>query len=194
MSLKQSLVHRITQLRNLLSLHISPLPPRKILTNTHYIESNPDDCGIACVAMILKSKNQKNITVGKLSAKYKKEGYYHHKIGWNHQGLANVLTENGITASAHRFKSLRSIYQQVLKRKPVIISVLIPERDNLGKNLYTKKNNTRTLVGHLCLVIGIEGDNFILHDPRNIGVYSQNLKIPAKTLTRIFTGNCIVID
>ena len=77
--------------------------------------------------------------------------------------------------------------------KLLLVSISVPEIELLDpKNAY--KFDTKNKSGHMILVKGISKDNFIIHDPRNVGIYTKNINVNYKTLRKIFNGNGIVIN
>ncbi|MFA6797269.1 MAG: C39 family peptidase [Candidatus Paceibacterota bacterium] len=142
-------------------------------------------CSITCLQMVLDFYGKKVEAMNlieeglKISEVLKEKGKekdgYTREFGWGHELLVSLLKNNGVLAYRQDFKNfnfekeyfelgLEKIKQNILDKKPVIVSVL---RD-------IKK------YGHMFIISGIEIDeenmkSFYINDPENID--NKNISI-----------------
>ncbi len=91
--------------------------------------------------------------------------------------------------------NINFVKSQIDLGKPVVCSVSVPDIDNLDqKELYLPIDSEKKTSKHMILAIGFNGNSIIVHDPRDIGIYSKNLKIPNIVFSKIFNGNGIVLN
>lgn len=159
-----------------------------------YETALPDDCGIGCVAMLLKFRDISTPTIKQLSEEYKNEKYYMNNVGWKHDGLTSILQQFGVDAYRAEHQSIFQIVRNLKNEKPVIVSLRVPEIDNLSKEgVYMGKEKSRPLIGHLCVVVGVFDESILLHDPRNVTIYKDYVQVPFADFKRAFTGRCIYL-
>ncbi|KKP48060.1 MAG: hypothetical protein UR39_C0002G0163 [Candidatus Woesebacteria bacterium GW2011_GWA1_33_30] len=164
------------------------------ILNVPYIEAQPNNCGIACIAMLVAYKTNVFLKVNKLAYKYKNSDNYIDNIGWKHDSLISILNKFGLHAYRAGEQSFLQIIESVKQNNPVIVSLIVPKVNNLSiKGIYIPKNKLLSSTGHLCVIVGINNSDLMLHDPRNIGKYKNNLKITFKEFQRVFTGRCIYL-
>lgn len=159
-----------------------------------YQDAKPGDCGIACVAMILKWKHINVGSFGTFVSKHKTEENYLEPIGWRHLAMVQILREYHIRSSYHKYKTLSFLLSELKKGHPTIISVRVPTVDTISPNRLYKGVNNVEYTGHLCVVKGYENGYFIINDPRNVYKYAESVKVSPTVLSDIFTGNCIVVQ
>ena len=159
-----------------------------------YEPAPPDDCGLGCVAMLLKFKNVSIPTIQQLSRQYKNKEYYIDNVGWKHDGLVAILEQFGIAAYRVGHQGIFQISHSLKKEKPLIASLRVPRVDNLAKDgVYVSEDKSQPLIGHLCVIVGIENGNILFHDPRNIQIYKDKLRVPFTDFRKVFTGRCIYL-
>lgn len=159
-----------------------------------YEAALPDDCGIGCVAMLLKFRDIPVPSVQQLSREYKSDKYYINNIGWIHDGLASILQQFGIGAYHAEHQNVFQIVRSLKNKNPVIVSLRAPEIGNLSKEgIYESKEKLQPLTGHLCVVVGMYDRGILLHDPRNVTIYKDYLQVPLADFKRVFTGRCIYL-
>lgn len=159
-----------------------------------YEAALPDDCGVGCVAMLLKFRDVPTPSVQQLSREYKSDKYYMNNVGWRHDGLVAILQQFGVDAYRAEHQSIFQIVRNLKNEKPVIVSLRVPEIDNLSKEgVYMSKEKLRPPIGHLCVVVGIYDGGILLHDPRTVTIYKDYLKVPLADFKRVFTGRCIYL-
>lgn len=189
MSLKSNILFRLITARNqIVTFFTKTLPSH--LVEVPYVSANPGDCGIGCISMLLNHQ----ISVDKLARQYKKPPFYTESLGWSHEGLKKILKDNQLECQLKRYHTPQLLIQHILKNQPVFVSLKVPNINNLGNELYTKADDRKDVVNHLCLLVGVDRDSLILHDPRNVGIYSANVSVPIRLFSKIFTGNCIVVE
>lgn len=77
---------------------------------------------------------------------------------------------------------------------PVIVSLNVPLPYNLAKTgLYESRDSNKRTTGHLCVLTGYTNKGFYLHDPRNIQGYAQDVFVPYKKFSILFSSNGIVV-
>ena len=158
-------------------------------------ESAPQgDCGLGCVKMILKYKRVKSLSIQELSKKYKDE-FYIEEIGWKHDGLIKILNDYELGAYRKSDQSFIQITDSINNNRPVIVSLRVPSMNTISeKGIYINRGNDQEQVGHLCVVVGYDDDNVVIHDPRNIFKYKDFLHVPKNDFLRVFTGRCIYLE
>lgn len=162
-----------------------------------YVSSSPGNCGGACVVMVIKSHGVKIESSDDFITGLRNENNYIENVGWTHKGLAEIAADYGVSIRSYRYKSAEFVIRQLQNEKPVIVSLQVPDYDNVSqKELYAKKDQSEPLSYHLCVAVGMEMVDdqpcVILHDPRNIGIYTKNVEVPLGLFRKIFTGNCLV--
>ncbi len=184
----KKVIFKLLRFRNCLESYFYKPSKTKVL-NVPYISAKPGNCGIGCIAMLLRLPSVEN-----LERKYKTNNFYNKKLGWLHQGMMNILEGYGLKSLSRKFQSMDDVTKNIYNEKPVIVSLQVPEPNNLGTGLYSKQDKSKPNVGHLCVVTGITQKGFIIHDPRNVGIYSKNLTVPFCVFAKIFTGNTIIVE
>ena len=170
-------------------LSLIPYPKKKVLLKVDYVASDLGNCGIACVAMIVR-----DVSVNELINSYKKEPFYKDPIGWYHNGLVHILAQNGHRAKALRFQTVVQLRNYLSNGQPVVVSLKVPFPDNIDANVvYKAIDRKKELTGHLCVLTGFDQQGFYLHDPRNIRNYSKNVYVPYGRFAEIFNGSGILI-
>lgn len=168
---------------------------RLVMLEVPYQPAKPGDCGIACVAMVLKFKRTPHVDLESLITRYKNANYYQDPIGWKHVGLVEILRKNGATAKYKKYQTLLSLVNYLRQGKPLIASLKVPTIETISQtDLYQPETVEAEFAGHLVVLVGIENGSFILHDSRSVGIYTKNTVVPFRTFAQIFTGNCIVAD
>lgn len=192
MKVLTQITHRFCVVCNLIQNYSFPSQDT-IDINVPYHQAKPGDCGIGCVAMILDwFRIQTDVT--SLNKKYCSTDYYLSKTGWKHQGLVQILKDYQISATSYKFITLKFLVAQLRQGRPLIVSLQVPEIDNLDEKNYQKIDSSLPSTGHLCLLKGIINQSLILHDPRNIKGYGPNLKINIRDFIPYYTGRCICIN
>lgn len=171
------------------------IPNINILLKVPYIQTEPGNCGIACVAMLIAYTNNLFPEVEKLVKEFKIPENYLENIGWKHDGLIAILKRFDIQTHRAENQTFHEIIKHLEMNKPVIVSVRVPKITNLSKyGTYLPENTLLAPIGHLCVIVGTVNSTFLLHDPRNIGKYKANLTITFEDFLRIFTGRCIYLN
>lgn len=166
------------------------------------------DCGIACVKMILDSKNskQKNKTLMELTNEgitlggyilYEKEKFV--DKGWFHSSLVNLLKHNEVNAKQKKWQSIYSVASDILDNKLVILSVNIPGRSHIKEDGSFLPMKNAKYCGHLILATGIKMnedkiEGIYINDPRGLEKYQENTWLAVDTFNRIFSGRTIVAE
>ncbi|MBP9759214.1 C39 family peptidase [Candidatus Dojkabacteria bacterium] len=174
-----------------INLHVR----KTIKMDIGYLSGDYGNCGIICAAMCIKYFGGDIVLDEKFLDSQKNQSTYIENIGWKHAGL-KIIIEKYSTASAKifRFKSLNYVLNCLNNNSPVIVSILAPSPTNLSQeNVYESADKKMGLEKHMVLCVGYDEKNIILHDPRGIGIYSKNLKLPKSVFEKIFLGNGITV-
>ncbi len=159
-----------------------------------YEAALPDDCGVGCVAMLLKFRGIQTPTSQQLSREYRGEKYYMSNVGWIHDGLVAILQQFGVNAYRTEHQNIFQIVHNLKNKNPIVVSLRVPEIGNLSKEgIYESEDELQPLTGHLCVAVGIGDGNILLHDPRNFTIYKDYLQVPLDDFKRVFTGRCIYL-
>lgn len=175
------------------SLHLPSQTETKFL-KVPFISGNQGNCGIASASMLIKYYGG-NITTNEDEwNSFKNDSTYIKDIGWKHTGLKRIIESNSNTkVRIFKYKSMNFVLKNLAEQKPVIVSVLVPTSNNLdSKSVYASINSTIKPERHMVICIGFDKSNIIVHDPRNIGIYTESLKIPKEIFKKIFNGNGIL--
>ncbi|HVX93127.1 MAG TPA: C39 family peptidase [Candidatus Dojkabacteria bacterium] len=201
------------------SIYPASITPKKILTNKKDIKEFGAkdgkeftfwawrDCGIACVKMILATKNKaKKKTIMELTKEgVELGGYILYKNGkfvdegWFHRPLSRLLRRNGVIARTKKWQSIESVASDILRNRLVILSLKLPSRPTIKEDGSFEPKKNAEYTGHLVLATGVKmnGKNvegIFVHDPRGLKKYQKNTWIPYNTLNKVFTNRTVVTD
>ncbi len=164
-----------------------------------YIPALPGNCGIASLLMFLKYKGCAVESSGVYMDSFKTPTTYVEPIGWLHSGLCKIAKSFDKSVVSFMLGAPSLLISKLNVNTPVVISVYVPSISNLDqKVLYRPIDASMPMEGHMCIVIGFEktedGLVFIIHDPRNIGIYGSSVRVPFDVLAEIYTGRGISSD
>jgi len=164
-----------------------------IRLNVPYFDSQPGNCGLACIQMLLGYYQRQVPTQKQLTRKYKsKPFYYLEPFGWTQQGLITILDNHGLPSISTDYVGLSTVIKRVGDRKPVIVSIQVPSINNLHSSKLYRPNNSQLLSeGHLVIITGIKDSKVLVHDPRNIGKYTAFLSVDYSVFNQIYSGRYI---
>lgn len=157
-----------------------------------YSNGPQGDCGIACVDMVLKTYGKQ---LDKDWTKYRNEETYIEDIGWKHSGLKLIIENHSdLGVDIFKYKSLEFVLEKLSKNQLIIASISVPTIDNLSEELlFESIDSSKKLENHMVLCVGYDEENIIINDPRNIGIYTQDLKISKQLFRKKFNGNGLLI-
>jgi hypothetical protein len=152
-------------------------------------------CGIACVQMVLKHFGVEPLPLPPLILKCAHADGYKKPIGWIHQSLADLITEQGITAECKKLESFDELINLLDNKAIIIASTTLHFKGGYSKpdgSLYSKG-------GHLVIVHGYKQDknnqitHLIIHDPHDKTPYHpQNYQVPINEFQNSWSGLTIV--
>lgn len=169
------------------------IPETKLL-NVRYITGALGNCGIACASMLVEYYAGQIDISEKYWESIKNSDTYLENTGWLHQGLKKIIEiHSNAQIRIFKNKSINFVLRNLAENKPTIVSILVPEPSNLNsESVYSSLNDEIKPERHMVICIGYDKSNIIVHDPRNIGIYGESLKIPKEVFKNIFNGNGIL--
>lgn len=144
-------------------------------------EWNDSACGVACVAMCLVGRVPLQELINEGVAL---EGFG--ERGWKHDILVQLLRNHGAEAHREEFRDVDTAVEHA-KREEGFVRIA----DNLlnGKPVIVSIRKTNGSY-HMLVVIGIDGDGYVAHDPE-IG---PRITIPKKEFASMWRGLAIFVD
>lgn len=139
-------------------------------------------CAIACVMMVLEAEGLYEGNIFDLVSECLLINGYAFKnlrgrknIGWKHDSLCCLMEVRGLNARAFRSKSTKEILAMLEDGSYVIASI----RSKTG--------------GHMILLTGLSGNDFLFNDPFVYGGGGESKKIDMNEFDKIFLGGGITI-
>lgn len=165
------------------------------------------NCGIACVKMILDVQGKaRDRSIMDLTREGIELGgyilYEHEKFvdkGWFHYALVALLKKYKVSATTKKWQTIESVAKDILEKKYVILSVLVPGRRHIAEDGSFALKHGGKSGGHLLLATGVkmQGKKVLgiyVHDPRGLDKYQKDTFVSSNIFKKIFTNRTVVAE